>query len=513
MNPLAALLGVLYFSSLILLFLYGINCYVMLLLHRRHRRAALARNEAIWADTPLARESLPRVTVQLPIYNERYVVERLLASITRLDYPRHRLEIQVLDDSTDDTAAMAGGLVRRYQEGGFDIVHLHRGHRGGYKAGALAAGLRAATGEFVAIFDADFVPPKDFLLRAMPFFRDPRVGLVQCRWGHLNRESSLLTMAQAVGIDGHFAVEQASRAWSGLFMNFNGSAGVWRRAAIEDAGGWTADTLTEDLDLSYRAQLRGWRCVYLPEVECPAEIPVQIQAFKSQQRRWAKGSIQTARKILPAVWRAPIPLFTKVQATMHLTHYAVHPLMLAVALTSIPMLLWGPAALGRPGLFASAGLLALATFGPSSLYLYSQRQLYRDWPRRILYLPALMLAGTGIALSNTRAVLEALAGVGGPFVRTPKYAIEGRGTGWRKRRYGPAADRWAVAEMILGLYTLEAFHLSASGGRYLVTPFFGIYAGAFLFVGLLTLAHARMARSARAPEGAESGPLVGGIRP
>ena len=283
---LGVLLGAVYAVCVLGLFVYGVNAYLMVALHLRGRRRprSTAPPLAVW----------PTVTVQLPIYNERYVARRLLEAVGALDYPADRLEIQVLDDSTDETTAIVIETAQTLAGRGLEVVHLHRRERAGFKAGALAAGLKEASGEFIAIFDADFVPPPDFLRRTLPHFADPGVAVVQTRWGHLNRDFSLLTVAQALGIDGHFAVEQAARARSGLFLNFNGTAGVWRRTAIDDAGGWTHDTLTEDLDLSYRAQLRGWRIEYRPEIVCPAELPVLVTGFKSQQRRWAQGSIQTA---------------------------------------------------------------------------------------------------------------------------------------------------------------------------------------------------------------------------
>ena len=272
----------------------------------------------------------PLVTIQLPIYNELYVTERLIESVCRIDYPRNLIEIQVLDDSTDDTVEIAKAMVKKMKARGFDIVYIHRTDRTGYKAGALKEGHKSAKGELVGIFDADFVPNSDFLKESVPYFIDPNVGMIQTRWSHLNCDYSLLTRAQSMGIDGHFGVEQASRAWSGLFMNFNGTAGVWRKKTIEDAGGWQADTLTEDLDLSYRAQMKGWKLAFAPQVECPAEVPVTITAFKSQQHRWAKGSIQTAKKNLGKLFKSDASMFLKIQAFLHLTHYLVHPMMILV---------------------------------------------------------------------------------------------------------------------------------------------------------------------------------------
>jgi len=341
MSPAALLVGcllILYFTALSLLFLYGINCYIMIHLHRRGVKRMLQADEEVWWRWQQTAQDLPVVTVQLPIYNERYVVQRLIDAVARLEYPREKLEIQVLDDSTDETTAIAAELVEAYRRAGSDITLLHRTTRTGYKAGALRDGLAGARGEFIAIFDADFVPTPDFLMKTLPFFRDHAIAMVQVRWGHINRDYSLLTLVQSFGIDGHFWVEQAARCWSGLFMNFNGTAGIWRRTAIDDAGGWQADTLTEDLDLSYRAQLKGWRLKFLPQVVCPAEVPVQLTGARSQQHRWAKGSIQTARKLIPRILQADLPLFTKYQAVFHLTNYMVHPLMLLVVL-SAPLLL------------------------------------------------------------------------------------------------------------------------------------------------------------------------------
>ena len=500
MSLFTGLLAGLYLACLFGLFLYGINSYVLILLHRRHRREAQAADARIQASAQNDPEAtLPVVTVQLPIFNERYVVERLLQAATRLDWPRDRLEIQVLDDSTDDTREVVSLLIQGYRAEGFDTIHLHRTVRTGYKAGALKDGLAVCRGEFVAIFDADFVPEPDFLRRTTPYFKDPGVGMVQTRWGHLNRDYSLLTTGQAFGIDGHFGVEQGSRAWAGLYLNFNGTAGIWRKTAIQDAGGWQADTLTEDLDLSYRAQLCGWRLIFLPEVVSPAELPVQIQGFKSQQRRWAKGSIQTARKLIPSILRASGSWFKKYQAVIHLTHYAAHPLMLLVAIAS-PLLLyldWFFAS--WHSLFVSTAFFCLATFGPSALYTYSQRVLYPDWRRRLLFLPSLMLLGTGIALSNTHAVLEGLFRHAGDFVRTPKFAIQSRQDSWRTKRYRDRFSWTAVGELLLSAYSAFGVYLFLSRGRFLIGPFLVLYTLGFAYVGSLTLLHSLSPRPSVAP--------------
>src|SRR6266700_7135944 len=302
-----------YLFLIVLLSFYGLHRYWILYLYFRYYK---------WAKpvaSPPLPETIPMVTVQLPIYNERYVVERLVEAVCRMDYPRDRLEIQVLDDSTDDTSAILRARIAALCREGFLIEHLRRTNRTGYKAGALATGLARARGEFLAIFDADFVPPVDFLKKTLPHFHDPAIGMVQTRWGHLNENYSLLTWIQSIFLDGHFLIEHTARNRSGAFFNFNGTAGIWRREAITSSGGWQHDTLTEDLDLSYRAQMNGWRFMYLPEVVCPAELPVDINAFKTQQNRWTMGAIQTAKKMLPTIWRAPLSLKVKIEATFHLT--------------------------------------------------------------------------------------------------------------------------------------------------------------------------------------------------
>lgn len=483
--PIAILLCI-YLGALFFLFLYGINCYVMIYLQRRRRDRMLQHDAEVWKAWQPTIEQLPRVTVQLPIYNERYVIQRLIEAVIRLDYPRDRLEIQVLDDSTDETTTIARPLIDRYRQAGFDITLLHRVKRTGYKAGALKEGLEVARGEFIAIFDADFIPDPDFLTKTLPFFHDPAMAMVQVRWGHINRDYSLLTVAQSFGIDGHFWVEQAARCWSGLFMNFNGTAGIWRRQAIDDAGGWHADTLTEDLDLSYRAQLKGWRMKFLPQVVCPAEVPVQMAAVKSQQHRWAKGSIQTAMKLIPQILRADIPLFKKYQGIFHLTNYLVHPLMLLVAMSS-PLLLWFEGFFSvREHLFAAAALFSVATFGPSSMYLYAQRHLYPDWKRRLRYFPSLLIFGTGIALNNTKAILEALLNVDGAFVRTPKFRIEKRSDTWVDKRYHPPIPWLSFLEALLALYCVYGVVLFLQRGR-IVDPFLFLYTVGFASVASLSL--------------------------
>lgn len=469
---------------------YGLNCYVLTWAHCRGRSSQLKRLARLRKDFEGVPDgSLPTVTVQLPIYNERFVVERLLRAVGAFDYPRDRLDVQVLDDSTDDTSAIISRVVGELAAGGLDIVQVRRSHRSGYKAGALRDGMASARGELIAIFDADFVPQADFLRRMVPLFGSERTGLVQARWGHLNRDHSALTRAQALAIDGHFGIEQSGRCWAGWLLNFNGTAGVWRRRAIEEAGGWQADTLTEDLDLSYRAQLAGWRIEYAFDVEVPAEIPADIAAFKSQQRRWAKGSIQTARKLLPRVMSAPLPLATRIQAVLHLTHYLVHPLMLTVAALAAPILLgWQGVPIPRPVFWTLAALLLVGTTGPSMLYITGQRALRRDWKRHVMSLPVLMLLGTGIAVSNTRAVLEALAGVPSGFVRTPKASfIDGGPRPTGARHYRLQGDFVFALEAALALYSAWGLSVYLEHGRYLIGPFLALYTLSFAWVALLSL--------------------------
>lgn len=506
---LLGLLAALYFGAAFALFLYGLNAYVMIFLFLRRTRQARERIEALRLDVgdPMARDDMPEVVTQLPIFNEFNVAERAMRAAAAMQWPAGRHLVQVLDDSTDECRDLVDRVARDLRERGCAIQVVRREERTGWKAGALANGMTNARGDIFCIFDADFAPPRDFLLRSAPFFtRLPKLGLVQARWGHLNRTASLLTRAQSMGIDGHFMVEQSARDWNNLLMNFNGTAGLWRRQAIEEAGGWHWDTLTEDMDLSYRMQLAGWSTLYLQDLVAPAEVPEQVTAFKSQQFRWAKGSIQTARKLLPRVLRARLPLFTKVQAFFHLTHYMVHPLMLCLALLALPVLLTRQSVLG-PAMFAVlAGFLALAMCAPSALYVVSQRSAYKDWPGRILWLPALVMIGVGLALSNSRAVFEAFMGKEGTFVRTPKRGDK------ELRAYRLQFPATGLLELALGAYCCLSLHFYLRQGAWLVGPFLGVYSAGFLFIGALTLLHglglddprrslfkARKARAVRRP--------------
>lgn len=478
-----------------LLFVYGVHAYVVTWLYHRHRRDA--------PPAPPFPDPAPRVTVQLPLYNELYVVRRLVDAVCAFDYPIDRFEIQLLDDSTDETSDAVRRLVEEKRALGFQIAQVRRSHRVGYKGGALREGLAVAAGEFLAVFDADFEPERDFLRRTVPHFADPRVGMVQTRWAHLNERYSLLTRVQAVALDGHFLIEQTARNRSGAYINFNGTAGVWRRAAILDAGNWQDDTLTEDLDLSYRAQLRGWRFVFLPDVTCPAELPAEVNGFKGQQFRWAKGSVQTAVKLLPALWRAPSSLFVKLQASIHLTNHAVYPLLLGVALMSLPALHLHATIPAARAAFGWATLFIVASLGHPILYLYSQSRLHRRWPLRVWMLPVTIALGMGIALNNTRAVAEALLGIRSGFNRTPKYDLRRRGDLWVDKKYRVALSWVVPLELALGVYGAVATAYSLIHGQYAVTPFLFLYALGFLYIGGLSVGHGRIG-TLDAPEPAQA---------
>ncbi|MGQ0796910.1 MAG: cellulose synthase family protein [Methanobacteriota archaeon] len=468
------------------LFAYAANWY-----HLTYRWLRLRRARPASTTAP---SSIPLVTVQIPVYNERYVVRRLLSAVAAFDWPRERFEIQVLDDSDDDTTGIVREVVERLRPGGLRVLHLRRVGRDGFKAGALAAGLREASGEFVAIFDCDFVPPPEFLRRVMPSFEDARVGFVQARWSHLNRDFSLLTAAQALGIDGHFAVEQEARSRSGLFMNFNGTAGVWRKACIQDAGGWHGDTIAEDLDLSYRAQLRGWRGVYAKDVECPAELPVQLHAFKRQQFRWARGSFQVFLKLRRAIARSPLRPWQRLQAYLHLSLYAVHPLMLASFLLLAPLVLSGALHPLVPAGFATASL------GPASMYVASQLEFSpNEWRRGLLLLPFLTALGMGQSLNNSRAVLGAILRRPSAFLRTPKFGIEGRAGSWRRSRYALGGNRQTLAELALAGYGIGATGLAIASGNPWSALWLGLFTAGFVLVGALSLC--QVAPRRRTPTG------------
>jgi cellulose synthase/poly-beta-1,6-N-acetylglucosamine synthase-like glycosyltransferase len=429
----------------------------------------------------------PQVTIQLPIYNEMYVADRLIDAVCQIDYPRELLEIQVLDDSTDETRSVAEQAVRRNVSRGVDIKYLHRTDRTGYKAGALEAGLKVAQGEFVAIFDADFIPTADFLKRTVPYFTDPKVAMVQARWGHINQEYSLLTKIQSILLDGHFVLEHGGRNRAGLFFNFNGTAGIWRRTAITDAGGWQHDTLTEDLDLSYRAQLRGWRFVFLPDLVAPAEVPVEMNSFKSQQHRWAKGSIQTCRKLLPRILRANIPFRAKAEAFFHLTANFNYPLMCVLSVLMAPAMVIRYNMGWYEMILIDVPLFFAATASVANFYMVCQRELHADWLTRVKYLPFLMSIGIGLAINNTKAVFEALFNKQSEFARTPKYRIEADADEWIGKKYRQSFVVQPMIELALGLYYTATVFYALANGIYGTLPFLVLFQIGFLYTSLLSI--------------------------
>src|SRR5215469_15954955 len=477
-----------YFIVMIVLALYGIHRYTMCFQYFRNRRNYIP-------DPPRHFAELPRVTVQLPIFNEQFVIDRLIEAVCAMEYPREKLEIQVLDDSTDETQEVATGIVARYAAMGHPIEYIHRTNRHGYKAGALDAGLKVAKGEFIAIFDADFVPPPDWLMKVIHHFAEPEIGMVQTRWTQLNRDYSMLTQIEAILLDGHFVLEHGARARSGEFFNFNGTAGMWRRQAITDAGGWQHDTLTEDTDLSYRSQMAGWKFKYLPDVECPSELPIEMTAFKTQQARWAKGLIQTSIKVLPMVFRSNIARKNKIEAVYHLTANMSYPLMVIMSALLIPAMIcrfyqgWFQMLLIDVPLF-TASSLSIAVF-----YVMSQRELFpKTWKKTFYYLPFLMALGIGLTVTNTKAVMEALLGIKSAFVRTPKYRVAKKGEKSQAAKYRKRLKLAPWIELLLGCYFLLAILYTFSNQNYFTAPFLILFVVGYWYTGLMSLLQGRFER-------------------
>jgi len=496
------------------LMVYGLHMYLLTWLCRRRwalqRRSQQTRREWYSAERP--EEAWPIVTSQIPLYNEANVARRVIEAVAKMDYPAGRHEIQVLDDSSDHTRHLVDAATADLRRQGHDVVVVRRPSREGYKAGALAYGLRRARGEVVAIFDADFVPPRDFLRRGVPLLMDePKNACVQGRWAHLNEADSWLTRAQSLGIDGHFGAEQGGRSWNGLFMNFNGTAGLWRRAAIEDpaVGGWTAETLTEDLDLSYRAQLAGWQIEYCMDLACPSELPGTMAALKSQQFRWAKGSIQCARKLLPGIWRSALPLAGKLEATMHLTGYFVAVSMLVLCLLSVPMLWINPfAATGGWGLLFAV-LMWLSLAGPPVAHAYSRRLIRGRWGG-VGPSPLLMLLGVGICLNTSRACLSGLVRRGGEFVRTPKSGDADR-TG-RKRYRLRSSSIW-LCELAAAAYSGLGLYLFVGASHAVVGGFMAVFMLGFGMVGWQSRPGAAIGSPAIEPAVADSARTIATTAP
>ncbi len=494
-----------YFIVMVILAFYGIHRYQLVWLYYRNKKNA-ARS-----DAPPARfTELPFVTIQLPIYNEQFVIDRLIDACCRIDYPRDRFEIQLLDDSTDETTEVARSIVERYAAGfagtastpGIDpqpITHIHRTNRYGYKAGALEEGLKTAKGSLIAIFDADFVPPPQWLNQVVHHFAEPGVGMVQTRWTHLNRNYSFLTQVEAILLDGHFVLEHGGRSRAGVYFNFNGTAGMWQRAAIDEAGGWQHDTLTEDTDLSYRAQLKGWKFKYLQDVECPAELPIEMTAFKTQQARWAKGLIQTGKKILPRVLASDAPWHTKLEAWYHLTANLSYPLMIVLSTIMMPAMIIRSYQGWIQMCLIDLPLFMASTMSISSFYLTSQRELYpRTWYKTILYLPFLMSLGIGLTITNTKAVMEALFGIKSAFARTPKYrvAVKGEKSQADKKKYRKRLGIIPWIELLFGCYFTWMVWYAISTDNYFTVPFIILFVFGYWYTGLLSLFQGLFERNA-----------------
>ncbi len=488
-SPFAGPVIALYLAVLLVLAVFGFHRSYLVYLYFKYRdRRPKAAGK--FSD-------LPAVTVQLPLFNEMYVAERLLESMVKVRYPRDRFQIQVLDDSTDETQELCLAKVAELRERfpDLDVEYVHRADRAGFKAGALDHGLRTAKGELILIFDADFVAPPEILEHIVDHFVDPKVAVVQCRWEHLNRDFSALTEAQALMLDGHFLIEHAGRNRSGRFFNFNGTAGMWRRSAIVDAGGWQHDTLTEDMDLSYRAQLRGWKFVYLPEFAAPAELPVEMSAFKAQQFRWAKGALQVARKLLPTILRSNATFGQKSEAFFHLTNNISYPLLLVLSLLLLPNLALRTEHGIREVLTIDLPLFFGTTLSLASFYLLSEKEIARlsgvaPGPRlwaALGRLPLVLSLGIGLCVNQTRAVFEALLGRESEFVRTPKHGIQGKFERWTEKKYRAAKSITPFIELAMALYFVAAMAVAFDHGHYLSMPFLALFLCGFGYVGTVSL--------------------------
>lgn len=471
-----------YFVSLSILFVFGCHGFIMLFYHRKYKDVTYKKNNQF--------EPIDLVTIQLPLYNELYVADRLINSICEIDYPKSKMEIQVLDDSTDETTEIVARVIEEKKKMGFDITHIRRGNREGFKAGALKAGLKTAKGKFVAIFDADFIPHKDFLIKTLPLFSDEKVGMVQTRWEHINGDYSILTKAQALALDGHFVIEQSVRNKAGFFINFNGTGGVWRKNCIEDAGNWHSDTLTEDLDLSYRAQLNGWKFVYLKDFTSPAELPSEINALKSQQFRWTKGAIETAKKILPLVWKSNVPLRVKLQSTFHLTNNLIFPFILLAAILNVPLIFIKNSG-SHELYFAVMSLFVLAFISSFLFYLYSQKDIREDWRKKIVLFPLFMAGSMGLAVNNSRAVIEGLLNRKSEFVRTPKFKVVSEKDSWMGKKYNNKKIGLSVfVELIMAVYCLVGVVSSIYFMEIASLPFQMLFFLGFTFISFMSIKHA-----------------------
>lgn len=486
---------VVYGIALLLLSLVSLNRYVLITFYRRNR--------ARWLDHPpaLTNEELPRVALQLPIYNERYVLGRLLRSAIEIDYPRDRLSIQLLDDSTDDTKELARSLVHRYGAQGFDITHIHRTNREGFKSGALENGLTKTTAEYIALFDADFVIPPDFIRAMLPHMRDPKVGIAQARWGYLNEEYSTLTRATVLGLDAQFAIEQPGRAFGGLLLGFNGTGTMLRTQCITDAGGWQHDTITEDLDLSYRAQLAGWRITYVPGVVCPSELPADIHGLKAQQFRWTKGTQETAKKMLPPLMRSNLSPWLKLQGALHLLSNSTYPVLLLIGIINPLVVVIAHRSNVRIAWPISAYFI-FSLFGTYSYHAEAEHALHKDWLRRMAYFPAFLAQSIGLSVNNAKAALEAWFGIKSGFIRTPKYDLTHRGQRWHQLQYRSRFSWTVFMELALAIYTTAGLGYAFATHEYGATPFLILFAAGYWMVAGYSIRHGLVHVSWRTRAGA-----------
>jgi cellulose synthase/poly-beta-1,6-N-acetylglucosamine synthase-like glycosyltransferase len=472
-----------YLICLLVLCGFGLHRYYLTRLFNRYKKV-IPKPKAYF-------RSLPKVTIQLPIYNEQYVVERIIKSVCEIEYPKELLEIQVLDDSTDLTIDIANTSVEKFRASGFNINYIHRDSRIGFKAGALSEGLLRAEGDYIAIFDADFIPPRDFLKVTINYFTDPTVGIVQARWAHLNLNYSTLTQAQSILLDGHFLIEQSSRFYGGKFFNFNGTAGVLRKECIESVGGWQHDTLTEDLDLSYRAQLEGWRLIYLKDIVANAELPVDMNAFKSQQHRWTKGGIQTAKKLLPRVFRSKkISPSVKTEAAIHLLGNFSYILLLLLIVFMAPMAyFWRSYGWGNI-IFLNLIAVSSGTLSIVRFYLIVIKETHKDeWTNYLKYIPLAMALGIGLAINNSKAALEALLGKSSDFRRTPKFAVTNEGGNWRKGTYSTQNEFSTLIELGLGVMFVILTYYAVSMGLVGWIPFLILIQIGFIYTSVLSIVH------------------------
>ncbi len=477
-----------YFFVMVVLAIYGIHRYTMCYQYFKFRKN--------YNPNPVNHfEELPRVTIQLPMYNEEFVVGRLVEAVCAMEYPRDKIDIQVLDDSTDESQNVAREVVERYAAMGHPITYIHRTNRHGFKAGALDEGLNVAKGEFVAIFDADFVPGKDWIMQVIHHFAEPDVGMVQTRWTHINRDYSLLTKIEAILLDAHFVIEHGSRVRTGEYFNFNGTAGMWRRKAISDGGGWQHDTLTEDTDLSYRSQMAGWRFKYLPEVECPSELPIEMSAFKTQQARWAKGLIQVSIKLLPTIFKSGMSRKRKIESVYHLTANIAYPLMVIMTALLVPSMICRFYQGWFQMLLIDVPLFGASTASIAVFYALSQRVLYpKTWKRCLIYLPMLMAIGIGLTVTNSKAVMEAVFGVQSAFVRTPKFAVNKKGERSKANKYRKRLKLAPYVELLLGAWFMAAILYTFTNHNFFTAPFLILFVVGFWYTGFMSIFQGRFDR-------------------